>query len=121
MASTWILPASALALLTLTPAGAEDNTLTVFRNVMLLKVPLILAGALAADVAAHHTVEALNEEGDAAPVRHRRIARRPFEEAAAIQHQIDADHADDNGVEDRGEQSRRQRHHTDLQSHQSAA
>ncbi len=41
----WLL---AQAILTLTPAGAESTMPTVFRNLMLLKIPLVLAGGLAA-------------------------------------------------------------------------
>ena len=71
---------------------------------------------LPTDVAAHHAIEALDEERDVAPVRDRRVARRPFEEAAAIQHEVHADHADDDGVEDDGEQPCRHRHHVARQA-----
>ena len=44
----------------------------------------------------------------------------PTEETAAIQHEVDADHADNDGVEDDGEQSCRHRHHISRQTFEEA-
>src|SRR4029077_2658349 len=65
---------------------------------------------LTADVAAHHPIQALDEEGDVAPVTQRCVAGRPVEKASAIKHEIDTNYADDDGVENHAEQTRRHRH-----------